>query len=161
MPRRLFPILASCAALGAAAAPCDDASHRQFDFWVGRWNVTDKGKVIASSVIERFAEGCAILESYTQRDGYSGKSISFYDGATRRWHQQWADSMGNSSAWSGEFRDGAMRFDGEAHRADGRKAMRNMTFTPLPDGNVRQASDVSRDGGKTWEAGYDFVYVRK
>jgi len=159
--RRLLSILFSCSALAASAAPCDDALHRQFDFWIGRWDVTDKGKVIATSAIERFADGCGILENYTQLDGYSGKSINFYDAATKRWHQQWTDSMGNSSAWNGEFREGAMRFDGEAHRADGKKATRNMTFTPLPDGNVRQASDISRDGGKTWEPGYDFVYVRK
>src|SRR5689334_14156665 len=157
---RLIAIALSFTALSSQAAPCDDALHRQFDFWVGGWDVTDKGKVIATSSIERFAGGCGILENYTQLDGYSGKSINFYDAAAKRWRQQWADSMGNSSEWSGEFREGAMRFDGEAHRADGKKAMRNMTFTPLPDGNVRQASDVSRDGGKTWEPGYDFVYVR-
>ena len=142
-------------------APCDGGAHRDFDFWIGRWDVTDKGKVIAASVIERFAGGCAILESYTQADGYSGKSINFYDAALGRWRQQWVDSMGNSSEWSGGLREGAMRFDGEAHRADGAKVTRNMTFTPLPDGSVRQASDRSVDGGRTWLPGYDFVYVRK
>jgi hypothetical protein len=161
MLRRLLASALCFAALTALAAPCDDALHRQFDFWIGRWDVTDKGKVIAASVIERFADGCGILESYTQLDGYSGKSINFYDPAAKRWRQQWIDSLGNSSEWNGEFRGGAMRFDGEAHRADGRKAVRNMTFTPLPDGNVRQASDLSPDGGKTWKPGYDFVYVRK
>jgi hypothetical protein len=160
-PRRLLAVLCCCAAISTSAAPCDDELHRQFDFWIGRYDVTDKGKVIATSVIEGFAGGCAILENYTQLDGYSGKSINFYDAATQRWRQQWADSMGNSSEWSGELRGGAMRFDGEAHRADGKKMVRNMTFTPLPGGNVRQASDVSRDGGRTWEPGYDFVYVRK
>jgi len=148
-------------AFRASAAGCEGAEHRQFDFWVGRYDVTDHGRVIATSVIERFAGGCAILESYTQLDGYSGKSINFYDAALKRWRQQWADSMGNSSEWQGELRDGAMQFLGEAHRADGVKVVRNMTFTPLADGNVRQASDRSPDGGKTWAPGYDFVYVRK
>ena len=82
-----------------AHAACDGAEHRQLDFWVGRWDVTDKGKVIATSVIERFADGCGILENYTQLDGYSGKSINFYDRSLKRWRQQWADSMGNSSEW--------------------------------------------------------------
>ena len=154
-------VLALLAAASAQAAPCDDAEHRQFDFWLGRWDVTDKGKVIATSEIERFADGCGILENYSQVDGYTGKSINFYDPAAKRWRQQWVDSMGNSSEWSGVLRDGAMRFDGEAHRNDGIKVVRNMTFTPLPDGNVRQASDRSPDGGKTWQPGYDFVYVRK
>jgi hypothetical protein len=143
------------------AAPCDQPEHRQFDFWIGRWDVTDHGKVIASSTIERFAGGCIVLESYAQQDGYSGKSINFYDASLHRWRQTWADSRGNASEWIGEWRDGALRFDGEAHRADGVKVTRNMTFTPLADGSVRQASDRSLDGGKTWQPGYDFVYVRK
>ena len=159
--RSVLSIALFVVALDGGAAACDAPEHRQFDFWLGRWNVTNEGKVIASSSIERFADGCAILESYTQADGYSGKSINFYDPAVGRWRQQWIDSLGNSSEWSGEFRDGAMRFDGEAHRADGKKVTRNMTFSPLPDGSVRQASDISPDGGKTWKPGYDFVYVRK
>lgn len=158
--RRLF-IAALAAPAIAHAAACDAPEHRQFDFWIGQWDVTDKGKVIATSRIERFADGCGILESYTQDDGYSGKSINFYDAALKRWRQQWVDSMGNSSEWVGELREGAMRFDGEAHRADGMKVVRNMTFTPLAGGSVRQASDRSLDGGKTWLPGYDFVYVRK
>lgn len=159
-PRILLAVPLAAVSI-AHAAPCDDAPYRQFDFWIGRWDVTDKGKVIAGSVIERFAGGCAILESYTQLDGYSGKSINFYDASLKRWRQTWTDSLGNSSEWAGEFRDGAMRFDGEAHRSDGARVVRNMTFTPLDGGSVRQASDLSPDGGKTWRPGYDFVYVKK
>ena len=154
-------IVALAVPAAAHAAPCDAPEYRQFDFWVGTWEVTDHGKPIATSRIERFANGCGILENYTQADGYSGKSINFYDAALKRWRQQWADSMGNSSEWVGELREGAMRFDGQAHRADGARVIRNMTFTPLADGSVRQASDRSVDGGKTWLPGYDFVYVRK
>jgi len=162
MKRRAFALLLALSAASAAAfAACDGPEHRRFDFWIGDWDVTDNGKVIAASRIERIADGCAILENYTQADGYSGKSINFYDASLKRWRQTWADSRGNASEWSGEWREGAMRFDGEAHRGDGMKVTRNMTFTPLPDGNVRQASDLSRDGGKTWLPGYDFVYVRK
>lgn len=159
----LRPLIAAALAAPvlAQAAPCEAPEYRQFDFWVGTWEVTDHGKTIATSRIERFADGCGILENYTQADGYSGKSINFYDASLKRWRQQWADSMGNSSEWKGELRDGAMRFDGEAHRADGGRVIRNMTFTPLADGSVRQASDRSLDGGKTWLPGYDFVYVKR
>jgi len=159
--RPLLCVALFVVALDGGAAACDAPEHRQFDFWLGRWDVTNDGKVIATSTIERFADGCAVLESYTQADGYSGKSINFYDAALKRWRQTWADSNGNSSEWVGELRNGAMRFDGEAHRADGAKVTRNMTFTPLPDGSVRQKSDRSPDGGKTWLPGYDFVYVKK
>jgi hypothetical protein len=33
-----------------------------------------------------------------------------------------------------------------------------MTFTPNPDGSVRQYSDFSEDGGTTWKERYDYIY---
>jgi hypothetical protein len=33
-----------------------------------------------------------------------------------------------------------------------------MTFTPNPDGSMRQYSDYSRDDGKTWLERYDYTY---
>jgi hypothetical protein len=39
--------------------------------------------------------------------------------------------------------------------------LRHLTFTPLPEGKVRQLSESSMDGGKTWTTEYDFVYVKK
>ncbi len=35
-----------------------------------------------------------------------------------------------------------------------------MTFTPLADGSVEQAGDVSDDNGKTWKSSFDFIYAR-
>lgn len=36
-----------------------------------------------------------------------------------------------------------------------------ITFTPRPDGTVRQYWEVSRDGGQTWTGNFDGLYVRK
>jgi hypothetical protein len=35
-----------------------------------------------------------------------------------------------------------------------------MTFTPLPDGSVRQHGQASRDNGVTWIERYDYIYRR-
>jgi len=35
-----------------------------------------------------------------------------------------------------------------------------MTFSRLPDGNVRQHGENSTDDGKTWTTTFDFKYVR-
>jgi len=135
--------------------------HRQFDFWLGEWTVLDGGQPIATSRIEKGASGCLLVENYEQADGFSGKSINFYDPALRRWRQSWADSLGNTSEFKGEFRDNAMRFEGESHRADGRTIARRMTLFDLGNGEVRQYSERSLDGGRTWGPHYDFRYVRK
>jgi hypothetical protein len=33
-----------------------------------------------------------------------------------------------------------------------------MSLTPLPGGTVRQVIEESRDGGATWQVGFDAVY---
>ena len=150
---------ASCAT--AAEFPCESrAESRQFDFWIGEWTVMDGSRAIAVSRIEKAASGCIVVESYSQLDGFSGKSINFYDPLLRKWRQTWADSAGNASEFAGEFREQAMRFEGESHRG-GERILRRMTFTLLGGGEVRQYSEMSRDDGKTWVPHYDLRYVRK
>jgi len=57
--------------------------------------------------------------------------------------------------------DGAMRYKGETHTQGGGKILRRLTFFNLGADRVRQFSERSTDGGKTWTVGYDFTYVRK
>lgn len=103
--------------------------------------------------------GCIIHESYVQADGYSGMSLNFFDPLLRRWRQTWVDSAGNVSEFSGQYLDGAMRFEGESHRAGGRRVLRRLTLFNIGNGEIRQFSEHSSDG-KTWSVGYDFRYVR-
>lgn len=144
------------------ASPCPSAPEwQQFDFWLGQWDVLDGGKVIATSTIEKSTGDCIVHEHYVEADGYRGRSINFFDPTLRRWRQTWVDSIGNVSEFSGEYREGAMRFEGETHVAGGRKVQRKLTFFKLPGGRVRQFSEKSIDGGKTWSVGYDYEYVRR
>lgn len=161
---RRYAAIAALLALPAAAAvaPCESRPEsRQFDFWLGEWTVVSEGAVVATSRIEKAASGCLVLESYQQADGFSGRSINFYDPVLARWRQTWADSTGNASEFVGDYRDKAMRFEGETHAASGRKVLRRMTLFDLGNGEVRQHSEKSTDGGRTWEPHYDFKYVRK
>ncbi|MEW6208483.1 MAG: tetratricopeptide repeat protein [Acidobacteriota bacterium] len=135
---------------------------RQFDFWIGEWDVqTAQGQRAGTNKIERIEDGCIILENWTGAAGGTGKSLNFYDSAIRKWRQVWVDSFGNMSEFVGEFRDGAMRYEGETHMQGGGKILRRLTFFNLGADRVRQFSERSTDGGKTWTVGYDFTYIRK
>src|SRR5882672_7825099 len=70
---------------------CSDVQARQFDFWIGRWAVTEKGKPAGTNSIERILDGCALLENWTGAQGGSGKSLNFFDRADGKWHQTWVD----------------------------------------------------------------------
>jgi len=132
----------------------------QFDFWLGEWDVFSEDQLIASSRIEKIVAGQIILENY-QQDSYSGKSINYFDGHFMKWRQNWVDSNGTVGDFMGECQDHVMRFEGESHMKDGRKIHRIMTISQISENEVRQYSERSDDGGKTWEIAYDYLYRRK
>lgn len=143
------------------ASPCTEAPEwQQLDFWLGHWNVLDGDSLVGTNQITRDTAGCIVHESYSQGDGYTGRSVNFFDPVTKRWRQTWVDCVGNVTEFTGEYRDGAMRFEGESHRAGGQRILRHMTLFNNADGSVRQYSRQSKDGGETWTDAYDFTYVR-
>lgn len=143
--------------------PCMyNPEHRQFDFWLGEWDVTNaQGQRVGSSRIERIENGCIILENWDSGPGGSGKSLNFYDANLRKWRQTWVDSTGGVSEFSGVFTGGALRFEGESHAAGGDKIWRKLTFFSMGPDRVRQFSEASTDGGKTWSTDYDYNYTRR
>jgi len=145
------------------ARPCVyDPVHWQFDFWVGEWDVfTAQGQNAGTNSIQKTENGCLILENWTSTLSGTGKSMNYYDPSIGKWRQNWVDSHGGMSSFDGEFRDGAMHFQGENINREGNKESSRMTFTPLPNGRVRQLIEQSKDGGKTWSVYFDGVYVRK
>ena len=142
------------------AKPCGK-EHRQLDFWVGEWDVTALGQKVATSNISLIEGGCIVLERYSQRDGYTGQSFNYYNHALGRWRQVWVDRGGNISEFSGEYKDGAMRYEGASYPLGQAKVLRRMFLFDLGRDEVRQLSYRSADDGRTWHVNYDFLYVRK
>ena len=164
-PRALFGICLALAASGVACAgpagpACDTPEHHQLDFWLGDWDVRNDGASVATSRIERLAGGCIVSEHYVQPDGYEGRSFSFFDARLAAWRQTWVDNQGGVGEFRGAAQPGMLRFEGETHRRDGTLVARRMTLSSVPGERVRQHSLASKDGGQTWLAHYDFLYVR-
>ncbi len=139
---------------------CDSPEHRQFDFWVGEWSVTQAGKVAGTNRIERILDGCALLESWTGASGYRGNSLNFYDPGRQRWHQTWIGTDGQGLALDGEFVGGKMVLAGTRHDSATQKTIHDrITWAPNPDGTLRQVWETSEDG-KTWSIIFDGHYSR-
>ena len=145
----------------AATKPCTSASHRQFDFWVGTWNVTQAGKVAGQNKIQSILNGCAVMESWTGTGGVTGHSLNIYDSTRDVWHQTWVDSTGSLLTLEGRFKDGAMVLEGVATDEKGVKARQRVTWTAPSANEVRQLWQSSIDGGKTWKTEFDGVYSRQ
>jgi len=155
---------------------CSAPEHRQFDFWIGDWDVVPNPDTIppgtppppagskpARNVVEKAHSGCVLIENW-QTPGQTGQSFNLYDRSSRRWHQTWVDSGGGLHEYWGELKDGNMVFSGEVplgpgSRFAGRRTVR-LTFFPLGPAKVRQFSEsLNMDG--TWSVNYDLIYTRR
>ncbi|MEP7039336.1 MAG: hypothetical protein ABI891_13465 [Acidobacteriota bacterium] len=143
--------------------PCvysDEA--KQFNFFVGEWDAYNpQGRHDGTSVIQSISNGCGVLENWRDTFGGEGKSINFYDASTGIWYQYWMGQNGVPSRYSGIYRDGALRYEGEPTIVNGKKTLNRLTFFKLDENTVRQLFESSDDEGKTWTTGYDLKYVRK
>lgn len=134
--------------------------YRQFDFWVGTWDVYAGDNQAGTNTIEKSSEGCMLYESWQSASGGSGHSINYVDPATGEWVQVWMGSGGEPITGRGGLVDGAMRLVGEHVLKSGERRPFRMTFTPGSDGSVRQFLEESTDGGETWSVWFDGRYVR-
>lgn len=156
---------------------CSAPEFRQFDFWVGDWDVLPNpatrpanapppqpGQKLPRNVITKIHGGCAIHEQWEDGRGGTGESLNVYDRVTQKWHQTWVDSTGGLHFYSGELKNGSMVYIGEvpfgpAQKVLGRRTIR-VTFTPMGPDKMRQMSEALTSDG-TWTSGYDFIYTRR
>jgi hypothetical protein len=140
---------------------CETPEHRQFDFWVGNWDVYPTGtdRLVAHSLIERRYNGCAIRENWMPLRGQGGGSFSAWRPRDGQWRQTWVDSSGAWVEFTGAFENGAMVLTGPwAGVANGQDAIVRVRFTREAGGAVRQHGVVSTDNGATWAPSFDFTY---
>ncbi|HJQ40481.1 MAG TPA: hypothetical protein VKB93_25320 [Thermoanaerobaculia bacterium] len=151
--------------------PCSGAQYRQFDFWVGEWEVRGaNNQLLGHNRISKRYGGCVVLEEWQPAGGGDGgSSFNFYDQNTKQWHQFWVDSsgtnwlssdkQGNPMTMYGGIRDGAMVLVSHPDSLPS-IGLTRATWRPLPDGRVRQTFESSTDNGKTWGVSFDGFYSK-
>ncbi len=139
---------------------CRAAEHRQFDFWLGDWDVydvPDTGAVVARARITRMLGGCALREEYTQLDGMVGESFSLWDPSRRRWHQSWATNRSALLLLEGALENGRMVLTAPEWKPDGSSTLLRGTWWPAGR-NVRLKAERSADGGRSWGMVFDILF---
>jgi tetratricopeptide (TPR) repeat protein len=146
------------------AFPCDDAEFRQFDFWLGDWDVASAadGTHRGSSHISKEMNGCVVWENWTSAGSpYFGKSYNTWNPNLKRWEQYWVDNAAGVMFFHGALKDKIMDYwTDDVPQASGGKLLRHLQFFNLGPDKVRQFSQGSSDGGKTWQTEYDLIYTR-
>jgi hypothetical protein len=157
--------LSSQSAAGVTrAATCSRPEYRQFDFWIGEWDVTlPDGRPAGTNRIQSIHGGCALREEWSGASGSSGTSLNALDPATGRWHQTWVDNGGVLLRLEGGMKGGAMELEGATVGADGVRTLQRIRWTPLggTPPRVRQLWEASTDGGRTWRVLFDGTYRRR
>ena len=139
--------------------PCASKNYRQFDFWLGAWNVVSpQGQPLGTNTITESLDGCMLLENWESASGgQKGMSINYYDNQENTWTQIFRDNSGNIATWptiTGGFVDGSMVLESAA---DAQPRTR-WIWTEEDDGRVRQVAESSSDGGDTWTVVWDSYY---
>lgn len=157
----LVLVLSPAQAPTPAPRPCSAPVHRQFDFWVGAWDVIGaNGQFAGTNRIELVDGGCALYESWSSGGGgYTGRSLNSV-GDDGRWRQTWVDTGGLRLELVGGLVDGKMVLEGEtpASAPGGPKTKNRITWSPEAEGRVRQHWETSADGGKTYSSAFDGMY---
>jgi len=147
------------------ASPCRNRdarpSYREFDFWVGNWDVYGKGGALSGhSHVDLILGDCVISENWTSFAGTEGKSYNKYNAFQKRWEQYWVDQSGSTTHYLGHLENGNMVFLADSFDPTGKPAKLRMTFFNLGSDKVRQFGEISYDNGGTWQTSFDLTYVR-
>ncbi|MEJ2218587.1 MAG: hypothetical protein P8099_18510 [Gemmatimonadota bacterium] len=183
MLARLLPILALTVATGAARTtdahaqtPCG-GPHRQFDFWLGDWNVRNHNLLpnrtpqnfdgSATDRVYAVVDGCAVVENW-QGEAFGrfirGFSVRAYDPAAHTWTVALLWPMQGSLRW-GEFHGGfsAGRGDFLSRRVNvnGDTTIVRLSFLNIGTDSLQWQNGTSTDGGRTWTSSWRMDFHKR
>lgn len=152
----------------AQTKPCSEPEQKQFDFWVGEWDLRWPGNnpgdtAHGTNSVRRVLGGCVVEENFSGGDATNlrGQSVSLFDASAGRWKQTWVDNEGGYLDFAGEFKDGQMILWRKATRPDGTKALQRMVFKNIARDEFDWSWEGSKDGGKTWTVVWPIHYKRR
>ncbi len=157
MRRIWVGLLLAAALMAETSVQCSSKEARAFDFWVGTWDVVGTGgQKLGENRIERLLGGCVLMENWRDAKGREGKSWNYWHAPSKTWKQNWVDAGGRVTEYVGTPTAMGIRFE-----ADSNGVVNVMAFTRRDDGTVEQKIEISRDGRKTWTAGFLGIYRRR
>ncbi|MCI5083091.1 MAG: hypothetical protein MRY78_15430 [Saprospiraceae bacterium] len=140
-----FPVLISA----------QEDAYRDFDFWVGEWNVYKMGTdtLVGKSKITSILNGKAIQENYSStRSGFEGTSLNKYNAEHNQWEQFWVDNTGLTLHIQGKLESGSMQLKNSTNW---------ISWTPLEDGSVRQTWKIKDEKTGRWNTVFDGQYLKQ
>ena len=154
-----------------------EGTARDFDFWIGSWNVrnrrlrrrlagSDEWDEFEATVVARpLLGGLGNEDEFrTEYDGgFIGMSFRFFDPETRVWSIYWADTRRVGvldPPVLGGFDGDVGVFEGE-DEFEGRPILVRFTWSGVTTPTPRWEQAFSEDAGETWETNWVMDFTRK
>ena len=162
-----------------ASSACPDARSRQFDFWIGEWDVTNRHRRpesddpvwydtgLATDRVEPVVGGCAIVEHWDGTltfDRVVGFSVRAFDPRREVWDLVLLWPSPNRpvfATFAGEFRHGRGEFNAESVDAHDRPQTTRLTFADVGPDALRWDLALSSDSGITWRTSWIMEFARR
>ncbi|NNE66044.1 MAG: hypothetical protein HKN33_05705 [Pyrinomonadaceae bacterium] len=169
-----FLLLVSMVVMFVPIAFGQTGNQRQFDFWVGAWDVnlrvqqkdnSWKDQHKSTAHIYKILAGKAILELWSEnKDGINGYSLRYYNPNTDKW-DLWLNWPGKNrsgtTGLTGSFRHGRGEFFAERKIDERTTQIRRYTFSDATPTSLRWDDAYSTDGGKTWSSNWIMEFSRR
>lgn len=128
---------------------CCSENHDDFDFWEGKWEVSNKdGTFAGKNTIVKMQDGCVLTENWIGAKGqYTGTSLNYYNDKMGQWEQLWVDNSGSHLKLTGNRIENQMIMKSlPFEHQDGKKYVNKITWTLNKDGTVRQLWEIMNNG---------------
>ena len=98
-------IFSNIGLISAQQPHCSSEEYREFDFWIGDWEVKNANdKIIGFSKVELILNDCVIFENWQSIiPDYAGKSFNYYNSSTHKWNQKWIDTKASPIEFEGNY----------------------------------------------------------
>lgn len=151
--------------------PCSSPGAREFDFWLGEWDLSwpaeqtggEPGeRLTGRNSITRLFENCVIEENFTTHDGgFRGHSVSVYDEKGAIWRQTWVDSAGSYLSFTGGYDGEVMVLSSAPADRDGETVVNRMVFSDITPDSLEWAWQRSADDGANWTDLWNISYRKR
>lgn len=147
---------------GPPAPPCQGEEHRQFDFWVGDWELSWGEDGQGRNTVRPLYGDCGVEERFEsfQPRAWSGMSVSQYDARRGVWRQTWADSQGGYLVFEGGMEGDEMVLHGSGQQPDGTPVLTRMRFVDIAPDGFRWLWERSTDDGGSYALAWEIHYAR-
>ena len=149
-----------------SSKPCGEGQRRQFDFWLGSWDVSwptsphgPAGSGRAN--VQKIFGNCVVQENFSADPlPLRAMTLSSYIPEAGQWNQVWVDNEGHYRDLVGESKNGEIVLSGPAE-VNGKKIMRRVMWKNIKPMEVDVSWEESGDEGRTWQVIWPMHYTRR